>query len=97
MLERFSLDELEYAANLHRSYINDKQAHHETISMMGNEKTQAYLYALVHHQSCLMSQGRPMQDLLQLQEEVGIATSGRYLFLMQEDGETRRVHRASPK
>ena len=34
-----------------------------------------------------MSQGRPIQDLLQLQQEVGIATSGRYLFLMKEDGE----------
>ena len=41
MLERFSPDELEYAANLHRNYINDKQAHHKTISMMGNEQTQA--------------------------------------------------------
>ena len=64
MLERFSLDELEYAANLHHNYTNDKQAHHETICRMGNEQTQAYLYALTHHYSYLMSQGRPIQDLL---------------------------------
>ena len=96
-LERFSLDKLEYEANLHQNYTNDKQAHHETISRMGNEQTQACVYARTHHYSYLMSQGRPIQDHLQLQQEVGIATSGRYLFLMQEDGETRRVHRASPK
>ena len=42
MLERFSLGELEYAPNLHRNCINAKQAHHETISRMGNEQIQAY-------------------------------------------------------
>ena len=41
MLERFSLDELECAANLHGNCINAKQAHRESISRMGNEQTQA--------------------------------------------------------
>ena len=57
---------------------------------MGNEQTQAYLYALTHHYAyqILISQGRPVQTLpQQLQQEFGISPSRRYLFLPQENGE----------